>query len=75
MSLKRIRLELARTPQFPQGNSACGYEFTAPLTRHGLLDRSQWQRDKAKCTVRRFWQGAADALQGPAGSAMRVDRA
>ena len=60
MSLKRIRLELARTPEFPQGNPACGYEFTAPLTPNGLLDSGRWQQSKAKCTVRRFWQDTAD---------------
>jgi hypothetical protein len=60
MSLKRIRLELARTPEFPEGNPACGYEFTAPLSRNGLLDAGRWQREKAKCTVRRFWQNAAE---------------
>lgn len=60
MSLKRIRLELARTPEFPAGNPACGYEFTAPLSRNGLLDANQWQRDRTRCTVRRFWQDAAE---------------
>ncbi len=60
MSLKKIRLELARTPDFPEGSAGCGYEFNAPLTRHGLLDIDGWQRDKARCTVRRFWHGAGD---------------
>lgn len=62
MSLKKIRLELARTPDFPDGSAACGYEFNAPLTRHGLLDATRWQRDKARCTVRRFWQGEDDEI-------------
>ena len=60
MTLKKIRLELARTREFPEGNPRCGYEFTAPLTRHGLLDSSRWQQSKAKCTVRRFWQDMAE---------------
>ncbi len=60
MSLKRIRLELARTPEFPEGNPSCGYEFTAPLSRNGLLDADRWRRDKAKCAVRRFWQNMAE---------------
>lgn len=60
MPLKKIRLELARTPEFPDGNPSCGYEFHAPLTRGGLLDTAGWQRDKARCTVRRFWQGQDD---------------
>lgn len=38
MTLKRLRLELARTPQFPNGSSHHGYEFTAPLDAQGHLD-------------------------------------
>jgi hypothetical protein len=55
MALKRIRLELARTLEAPEGNPYCGYEFTAPLDRTGKPDLKQWMRDKDKCTVRRFW--------------------
>ena len=38
MTLTRIRLELARTPEFPEGHPGCGYEFTAPLDRKGNLE-------------------------------------
>ena len=34
--LKTIRLELARTKEFPSGNPRCGYEFKAPLDAKGL---------------------------------------
>ncbi|SKA09373.1 hypothetical protein SAMN02745126_03461 [Enhydrobacter aerosaccus] len=60
MSLKKIRLELARTPEFPEGSVECGYEFTAPLDSTGKLDPKQWAQDKDKCTVRRFWHNADD---------------
>ena len=60
MTLQRIRLELARTPQFPNGSSRHGYEFTAPLDARGQLDPAGWSRDKAACTVRRFWEKADD---------------
>jgi hypothetical protein len=60
MALKRIRLELARTKEFPQGNVSCGYEFVAPLKADGHLDPDEWKRSKEKCTVRRFWQGQDD---------------
>jgi hypothetical protein len=60
MSLKHIRLELARTHEFPQGSSDCGYLLLAPLTAEGLLDRDAWPAAKARCTVQRFWQGEAD---------------
>lgn len=55
--LKQVRLELARTKEFPGGNPRCGYEFTAPLTSDGHLDLALYQREKAACRVRRFWEG------------------
>jgi hypothetical protein len=52
--LSRIRLELARTPVFPQGNSHIGYDFTAPLDGQGVIDPDQWLTLKNHCRVRRF---------------------
>jgi hypothetical protein len=60
VSLKRIRLELARTPDFPEGSPRHGYEFVAPLDARGHLDSAAWAKAKAACTVRRFWDGAPD---------------
>jgi hypothetical protein len=60
MSLQRIRLELARTPEFPNGSREHGYEFVAPLDAKGHLDASSWAASKAACTVRRFWANADD---------------
>ena len=60
MSLKKIRLELARTSAFPEGNARCGYEFTAPLNSEGMIDESNWRHEKGRCTVRRFWEKADD---------------
>ena len=60
MSLKRIRLELARTPDFPNGSTHHGYEFTAPLDAKGHLDPAGWAHAKATCTVRRFWDKSED---------------
>jgi len=57
MTLMTIRLELARTPEFPSGNPARGFEFTAPLTREGHLDSQGWEKAKDRCTVTRFWDG------------------
>lgn len=62
MSLNRIRLELARTPQFPRGSAACGYEFSAPLDSAGRIDSAQWRRVKARCKVRRFWANQGDEI-------------
>lgn len=55
MALKRIRLELARTPEHPEGSNAHGYDFIAPLTDDGHLDAEEWNIAKDFCTVRRFW--------------------
>jgi hypothetical protein len=60
MALKRIRLELARTPESPEGSPFHGYEFTAPLDKKGKLNAKEWARDKDKCTVRRFWNSTTD---------------
>ena len=60
MSLKRIRLELARTPDFPEGSPAHGYEFVAPLDTRGHLNSSEWPQAKGACTVRRFWSNQPD---------------
>ena len=60
MTLKRIRLELARTADAPEGDRRCGYEFIAPLDGKGQLDARAWPREKTKCTVRRFWANQDD---------------
>lgn len=60
MSLKRIRLELARTQEEPEGNPRCGYEFIAPLDSAGKFDVNEWRKTRDVCTVRRFWEGAED---------------
>lgn len=60
MSLKRIRLELARTQDLPEGNPKCGYEIIAPLDAAGHFDANEWRENRDACTVRRFWQDADD---------------
>lgn len=60
MPLRKIRLELARHREFPEGSSDHGYEFTAPLTADGHFDPEEWRRHKDACTVRRFWAGEDD---------------
>jgi hypothetical protein len=57
MNFKTIRLELARTKDFPEGSRNRGYEFCAPLDEEGHLDVEEWKRHRKKCTVRRFWEG------------------
>lgn len=57
---KRIRLNLARSKEFPSGSSHHGYEFVAPLNRNGHIDAALWQSHRENCAVRRFWQGEDD---------------
>jgi hypothetical protein len=59
MPLRRIRLELARTREFPEGSSRHGYEFVAPLDRSGALDPAAWKISRHACTVVRFWGDTA----------------
>ena len=52
---KRIRLNLARSKDFPQGSSRHGYEFVAPLDHEGHIDAALWRKNRERCGVRRFW--------------------
>ena len=53
MSLMRVRLELAQSPDFPEGSTLHGYEFVAPLKNDGHIDAS-------KCRAIRFWGDAPE---------------
>jgi len=53
-NLKRVRLELARTAEYPEGNSGHGYEFIAPLNGDGHIDAEAWNKLKQRCWVRHF---------------------
>ena len=58
--LKRIRLNLARSKDFPAGSAHHGYEFVAPLDANGHIDVELWRKHREHCGVRRFW---GDALE------------
>ncbi|MFO1032577.1 MAG: hypothetical protein U1E15_00190 [Hyphomicrobiales bacterium] len=58
--LFKIRLELARTKDHPDGAHDIGYEFAAPLTSEGRIDSAAWQKERGHCRVRRFRRGEAD---------------
>ena len=61
-NFKRIRLNLARSKEFPQGSARHGYEFVAPLDDKSHIDVEQWRRDRDHCRVRRFWEGEDDEI-------------
>lgn len=62
MALSKIRLEMARGHEFPQGSPEHGYEFVAPLDNRGHIDAESWRNNRAKCRVRRFWKGKDDEI-------------
>ncbi|HVY59686.1 MAG TPA: hypothetical protein VHA77_17680 [Xanthobacteraceae bacterium] len=53
--LKRIRLNLARSKEYPSGSERHGYEFVAPLDEAGHIDLDLWRKHREHCRVRRFW--------------------
>lgn len=62
MSLSKIRLELARCKEYPEGAHDIGYEFAAPLTAEGRIDGDGWLKDRDHCRVRRFRPGEEDDI-------------
>jgi hypothetical protein len=60
-ALKHIRLELARSKDFPSGSARHGYDLVAPLDAHGHIDPELWRAHHGECRVRRFWDDEEDA--------------
>jgi hypothetical protein len=60
--LKTIRLNLARTKEFPDGSDRHGYRFTAPLDPDGHLDAEGWRKHRDLCRVVRFWGEEEDDI-------------
>lgn len=60
MTLRTVRLELARCAEYPHGSSDFGYEIVAPLTKDGHIDTAAWKTLKDQCTVNRFWRSQDD---------------
>jgi len=58
--MRRVRLEVARSHEFPEGSNEHGYEMVLPLTPEGRLDREEWAKRRADAAIRRFW-GAAES--------------
>ncbi|MTD95777.1 hypothetical protein GIW81_15670 [Hyphomicrobium sp. xq] len=57
MTLKRIRLELARDHDFPDGSRERGYDLIAPIGEDDCLVADEWRLNRDRCRVRRFWAG------------------
>lgn len=67
----QIRLELAREPEHPQGDSRIGYLITAPLDGDKRLDSGLWKKYRDNCRVVRFRENDKDVghlVHGPGGA-------
>jgi hypothetical protein len=60
--LSIIRIELAHTRDFPEGNRNIGYEFVAPLDLKDHIDAAEFHRFKDRCRVRRFRPNEEDDI-------------
>ena len=60
--LRRVRLELARDHEFPEGSRDRGYDFIAPIDDKGHIVPGAWRLLRERCRVRRFWAGAPDEV-------------
>ena len=57
MTWTTIRLELARTREFPNGSPAHAYVLRLPLMQEGTVDAKEFNAQPELATVRRFWPG------------------
>jgi hypothetical protein len=57
----RIRMHLARTPDFPDGSSLHGYVVVAPIDGQDHIDLPAWRANRKNCTVTRHWGREAEA--------------
>ena len=60
--LKHIRLQLARSKEFPSGSARHGYDLVAPLDENGHIDPELWRKHEKECSVRRFWDDEEVAI-------------
>lgn len=60
--LHRIRLEMARTHDHPDGSRYIGYEFAVPLNDQAHIDVGEFAKLKERCRVRRFRPGEDDDI-------------
>jgi hypothetical protein len=60
MTWKTIRLELARTPEFPEGSAARAYVLRLPIDDNGYIERSSMKHPTESPIVRRMWPGVPD---------------
>jgi hypothetical protein len=62
MTWMRIRLEVARSHDFPEGSTRHGYELVLPLLPDGRIDEKTLRPARELASVHRFWAGEGDAI-------------
>lgn len=60
MTWYSLRLELARTAEFPNGSPSRCYLLRLPIDAEGLIEEQALKAEPARATVRRFWPNQAD---------------
>ena len=60
MTWKSIRLELARTREFPEGSASRAYLLRLPLDDEGRIDECALGSSPGLATVHRFWPNQPD---------------
>ncbi len=60
MTWHSLRLELARTAEFPNGSPSRCYLLRLPIDATGLIEEAALGAEPARATVRRFWPNEAD---------------
>lgn len=57
-----VRLEMGRTPEFPEGSASRAYLLRLPLNERALIDGVALARAPAMATVRRYWPNEPDQV-------------
>lgn len=60
MTWMTVRLELARTKEYPQGSALHAYMLRLPLDEEGRIDEEAWRENSPHATVSRFWPNEPD---------------
>jgi hypothetical protein len=62
MTWKTIRLELARTPEYPEGSAAHAYVLRLPLDDNGFIERTAMKHPSESPMVHRMWPNESDRV-------------
>jgi len=57
---RRIRIELAREPTHPEGDTGVAYVIVAPLDANDRIDAKLWREHREGCRVARLRPGEED---------------